>query len=327
MSEPRRVATLAGDVPVDALGFTLMHEHVVLLDAEVEVNRLGRWRDEVEVPAARESLRATRAAGVDTLVDLTAFGMGRDVARVRRIAEGTGLNVVVATGIYAFERLPRFFAARGPGTANGGPEPVEEFLVREIREGVADTGIRAGVVKCGSDAAGLTPDVVRMLRAAARAHRQTGVPISTHTDAASLGGRGQQELFRSEGVDLERVVIGHCGDSTDLDYLTGLMDAGSYIGMDRFGYDLRLPPERRLAVVAALVRRGYAGRMVLSHDAPCYSDSLEPATRERLWPDCSHRYIPTRVLPALRELGVGEGDIEQMTVRNPRDVLGRRQPY
>ncbi|WP_432828657.1 phosphotriesterase family protein [Dactylosporangium sp. CA-092794] len=323
----RTVATVSGEVRIDALGLTLMHEHVVLLDAEVEVNRLGRWRDEVEIPAATASLIATRVAGVDTIVDLTAFGMGRNVERVRRIAEGTGMNVVVATGIYAFERLPRFFAARGPQTVNGGPDPVEAFLVREILEGIAGTGIRAGIIKCGTDVAGLTPDVTHMLRAAARAHRRTGVPISTHTDAASFGGRDQQALFRAEGVDLSRVVIGHCGDSTDLAYLTELMDAGSYIGMDRFGYDARLAPERRLEVVAELVRRGYAGRMLLSHDAPCYSDTLEPDTRKRLWPNCSHTYIPTVVLPALRGLGVGDDDIDRMTVRNPRDVFSRNEPY
>jgi phosphotriesterase-related protein len=281
----------------------------------------------VEIPAATESLRLTKASGVDTLVDLTAIGQGRNVARVAAIAAGTGLNVLVATGIYAFDKLPKFFSARGPGTTNGGPEPVEAFFVREITEGIAGTGIKAAVIKCATDVPGVTEDVGTILRAAARAHRRTGVPISTHTDAGTYRGRDQQRVFREEGVDLARVVIGHCGDSTDLDYLSELLDAGSFVGMDRFGYDLKLSPEKRLQTVADLVARGYADRLLLSHDAPCYSDSLEPPARERLWPNCHHRYVTERVVPGLLQLGVSQDDIDQMLVRNPARLFGEGSPY
>jgi phosphotriesterase-related protein len=321
------VETVIGPVPADSLGLTLTHEHIVLLDAEVEINRLGRWRDDTEIPAASQALREAKAAGVDTIVDLTAIGMGRNVPRVARIAAGTGVTVVVATGIYTFDVMPRFFRVRGPGTRNGGPEPIEAFFVREITEGIAGTSIRAAVIKCTTDEAGITDDIRKILRAAARAHRRTGVPISTHTDAGTYRGRDQQRLFRDEGVDLSRVVIGHCGDSTDLGYLTELMDAGSYIGMDRFGYDERLPAGLRIDTVVELVRRGYAERLLLSHDATCYSDSLEPATRLRLWPNCSHSYISQSVLPELLQRGVSQADVDQMMIRNPAAILACGQPY
>jgi phosphotriesterase-related protein len=321
------VETIAGPVPAGSLGVTLTHEHIVLLDAEVEINRLGRWRDETEIPAAAQALRDAKAAGVDTIVDLTAIGMGRNVPRVARIAADTGVTVVVATGIYTFDEMPKFFSRRGPGTANGGPEPIEAFFVREITEGIAGTSIKAAVIKCTTDQAGITDDIGKILRAAARAHRRTGVPISTHTDADTYRGRDQQQLFREEGVDLSRVIIGHCGDSTDLDYLTELADAGSYLGLDRFGYDQRLPVGRRIDTVVELVRRGYAGRLLLSHDATCYSDSLEPATRLRQWPNCSHSYISHSVLPALLERGVTQTDIDQMMIRNPAAILARGEPY
>jgi phosphotriesterase-related protein len=321
------VETVRGPVPVEDLGLTLTHEHVVLLDSEVEVNRLGRWRDEVEIPAAARDLRASKAAGVDTIVDVTVIGQGRNVARVKHIAESSGLNVVVATGVYTFDAMPRFFAVRGPGTENGGPEPIEAFFVREIEDGIADTGVRAALIKATTDAAGITDDVDAILRAAARAHRRTGAPITTHTDAGTHRGRDQQRLFRGEGVDLNRVVIGHCGDSTDLAYLTELMDAGSYIGLDRFGYDRKLPAAERIRVVVELIRRGYAERLLLSHDATCYADGLEPAVRARLWPNCSHRYIVERVVPALLAQGVSHGDVDQLLVRNPAAVLPRSVPY
>ncbi len=321
------VETISGPVSAGSLGVTLTHEHIVLLDAEVEINRLGRWRDETEMHAASRSLADAKAAGVDTIVDLTVIGMGRNVPRVARIAADTDVTVIVATGIYTFDVMPKFFSTRGPGTANGGPEPIEAFFVREITEGIAGTSIKAAVIKCTTDQAGITDDIAKILRAAARAHRRTGVPISTHTDAASYRGRDQQQLFRTEGVDLSRVIIGHCGDSTDLDYLTELADAGSYLGMDRFGYDQRLPVGQRIDTVVELVRRGYAGRLLLSHDATCYSDNLEPATRLRLWPNCSHSYISQRVLPVLLERGVSQADINQMMIRNPATVLARGQPY
>lgn len=323
----RYVETVSGPVPAESLGLTLTHEHIVLLDAEVEINRLGRWRDEQEIPAASQALRDAKAAGVDTIVDLTAVGMGRNVPRVARIAAGTGVTVVVATGIYTFDVMPRFFSARGPGTPNGGQEPIEAFFVREITEGIAGTAIKAAVIKCTTDQAGITDDIGKILRAAARAHRRTGVPISTHTDAGTYRGRDQQQLFQDEGVKLSRVVIGHCGDSTDLGYLTELMDAGSYIGMDRFGYDQRLPVGPRIDTVVELVRRGYAERLLLSHDATCYSDSLEPATRLRLWPNCSHSYLSQSVLPILLERGVSRADVDQMMIRNPAALLGRGEPY
>ena len=155
----------------------------------------------------------------------------------------------------------------------------------------------------------------------ARAHRETGAPISTHTDALTERGLEQQAVFREEGVDLGRVVIGHCGDTTDLDYLRRLIDAGSYIGMDRFGLNLMLPFEDRVATVAALCEQGYADRMVLSHDASCFTHNFDVQAKEELLPQWRYTHLHDEVLPALRERGVSQRDIDTMLVDNPRKVL------
>src|SRR5262249_19348178 len=152
------------------------------------------------------------------------------IPRIRRIAEQTSLNVVVATGIYTYCDLPHYFQYRGPGTILGGPEIMVDMFVRDIEEGIADTGVRAGILKCATDAPGLTPGVERILRATAQAHRRTGVPVSTHTNARKRVGLDQQRVFREEGVDLSRVIIGHSGDTTDLDYLEALIANGSTLG-------------------------------------------------------------------------------------------------
>ena len=148
------------------------------------------------------------------------------------------------------------------------------MFVRDIEEGIADTGIKAGILKCATDEPGITPGVERVLRAVAQAHKRTGVPISTHTHAGLRRGLEQQRIFEEEGVDLSRVIIGHSGDSTDVGYLEELIAGGSYLGMDRFGIDVILPFEERVNIVAQMCERGHADKMVLSHDANCYFDAL-----------------------------------------------------
>jgi phosphotriesterase-related protein len=140
-------------------------------------------------------------------------------------------------------------------------------------------------------------------------------------------GTVQQDIFASEGVDLGRVVIGHSGDSTDLDYLKRLIDRGSYIGMDRFGIDAILPTDKRVATIAALCREGYANRMVLSHDASCFSDARDPEEVQRQWPNWHYNHIPDDVLPALREAGVSDSQIDQMMRQNPRDIFEKTGAY
>jgi phosphotriesterase-related protein len=199
--------------------------------------------------------------------------------------------------------------------------------VRDITQGIADTGIKAGVIKCATDEPGVTSDVERVLRAAAQAHRATGVPITTHTHAATRRGLEQQKIFRDEGVDLSRVVIGHCGDTDDIDYLEEVMAAGSFIGMDRFGIDSILPTDKRVSVVAELCRRGHADQMVLSHDAMCYIDWIPGEVPPGEMPNWHYLHISRDVLPALRENGVTEDQIDQMLVHNPRRYFERQGAY
>ena len=184
----------------------------------------------------------------------------------------------------------------------------------DIRDGIAGTGVKASFLKCATDEPGVTPGVERVLRAVAKASLETGAPIMTHTHAATRRGLEQQEILASEGVDLSRVLVGHSGDSADLDYLTELADRGSLLGMDRFGLDLMLPFEERVATVAAMCERGYAGSMVLSHDASCYIDWLPAEQLPVLTPNWHYLHITRDVLPALRERGVSETDITTMLV-------------
>jgi len=322
------VQAVKGPIDTAQLGRTLMHEHVFVLSTEIEQNYPGPWGDEEQrVADAVARLNELKAAGIDTIVDLTVVGLGRYIPRIQRVAAATGLNIVVATGLYTYNDVPHFFHFRGPNTLMGGPETMVDMFVKDITEGIAGTGVKAAILKCATDEPGLTPGVERVLRAVAKAHRATGVPISTHTHVQTRRGLDQQRIFSDEGVDLGRVVIGHTGDSTDIAYIEEIISNGSFVGMDRFGIDVLLPFEDRVKTVATLCERGHADKMVLSHDAACVNDWLDESALKTMTPRWNFLHISHDVLPALKERGVTDAQINQMLVENPRKVFEQQGAY
>ena len=317
------VETARGPVDVDGLGPTLMHEHVFVTSAEyVQNHGAGAWWDEEErVADAITRLNRLAAKGFTTIVDPTVWGLGRYIPRIQRIAEQISVHIIVATGIYSYNDIPFQYDYRGPGLMFDGPEPMAEDFTRDITDGIGTTGIKAAFLKCAIEAAGLTPGVERIARAVAQTHRDTGVPITVHTSSPARTGRLAVDLFGKEGVDLSKVVIGHAGDTNDLDYLMALADTGAILGMDRFGLDVFNPTAERVATIAALCGRGYADRMVLSHDASCFMDWFAPDPASAIQaaaPNWHYEHISDDVLPALREAGVTEAQLGQMLVANPK---------
>jgi len=294
-----------------------MHEHVFVLSEEFRLNYPEYWDEDERVADAVGKLATLTERGVDTIVDPTVLGLGRDLARVRRVNEQVDINIVAATGLYTYGDLPFFLHHRGPGTTFGGDEPMVEMFTRDIEEGIADTGVRAAFLKCAIEDR-LTPGVERVMRAVAQTHLRTGAPITVHTNPRRGTGLVAQRVLREEGVDLRQVVVGHSGDSKDLDYLVALMDAGSFIGMDRFGVDLMLPFEDRVDTVAELCRRGYVEQLVLAQDASCYIDWFSVEAKEAAAPNWHYTHVHDDVLPALRERGVSEQQITTMLQDNPR---------
>lgn len=318
-----QIPTLRGPVDVDDLGPTLMHEHIFVLNTEIVQNfGEGAWWDEDERrDDAIAKLTSLRAKGITAIVDPTVIGLGRYIPRVQQIADEVDLHIIVATGVYTYGDLPFAYASRGPGTMLGGPEPMVEDFVRDLTVGIGDTGVRAAFLKCAVEHAEMSPGVERILRAEAAAHRETGAPLTVHTSAPEQSGRPVVDILQQEGVDMTKVVIGHAGDSNDLDYLTALADTGAILGMDRFGVDVYNPTEDRVATIVALAERGYADRMVLSHDAACYIDWFGPdpeSLRQAMTPNWHYEHISDDVLPELRRRGVSDAQIDQMMVENPK---------
>jgi phosphotriesterase-related protein len=309
------VETALGPIDTAQLGPTLMHEHIVTRSPGVMEN----WPHLFDRPAilamAEKKMADLYARGIRSMVDLTTVDLGRDIDLIVDVARRTRVHVIVATGVWWMPQ--RYFHAHGI-------DEVAQLFIRDITQGIGASGVKAAIIKCATDTAGVTPVIDNALRASARAQKATGVPISTHTYAAGRSGEAQQAIFAQEGVDLRRVIIGHSGDSDDLGYLRGLMERGSTIGMDRFGLDNFLPTEKRVEVLARLCAEGYAGKMVLSHDANCWTDMLSEDAKQRTRPRWRYTHISDDILPALRKAGVGEDHIDQMLVRNPKAIFDER---
>lgn len=317
------VETVRGPVDVADLGRVLMHEHVFVLSTEhVQNYGTGDWWDEDErVDDAVTKLNKLYAAGIQTIVDPTVWGLGRYLPRVQRVAEQTELNIIAATGLYTYDEVPHQYDLRGPGLLVDMPrDPMIDDFTRDITDGIADTGVKAAFLKCAVEAKGLTPGVERTLRAVAATARETGAPITVHTSSPTQAGRLVVAVLTEEQVDLSTVVIGHAGDSNDLDYLTELADAGCLLGMDRFGLDLYNPTGPRVDTIVSLIERGYVESLVLAHDASCYIDWFPgdaQAAVAQVAPNWHFTHITDDVLPMLSERGVTEAQIDQMLVATP----------
>ena len=302
------VATVKGAVAGEDLGVTLAHEHFAVLTDGMALAFPQSFDRAAALRKAIDMSRQAHDAGIRSVIDLTVLGLGRDINFLRDVAAAIPLHVIAATGLYTFVDVPAYFRSRSV-------DHMAELFIHDIEHGIGGTDSRAGILKCATDKPGITPGVEMVLRACARASIATGTPISTHTDAPTRRGLEQIAIFEEEGVDLTNVVIGHCGDSGDLDYLLQIAAKNVVLGMDRFSIDTSAPLEQRVRMVVELWRRGHGQQMVLGHDCCCTIDWFASV------PDRDFCYIHREVLPRLADAGMSDGDFEQMLVHTPRRLL------
>ena len=308
------INTVTGPVSSEALGFTLMHEHVMVSASGMYrsyPDLLGPNREERAVARLKEA----KAAGIDTFVDATTFDLGRDPELLRTVSRRSGVQIVNVTGWWL--DVPRFIR-------NVSPNQMAREFVRDITEGFRGTDIKAGVLKCAADFAGVTPELEIMNRAVARAHLETGVPVMVHSYPTGQVARRQIAIFKEEGVDLERVKIDHSNDTTDTEYLKWILDQGCFLGLDRYpGY--LVSPHMRTVTMKSLIDDGYADRLCPAHDCICLhilnerADGTMPQEHALALrnPD-GYLYMHRHVIPELKAMGVGDDVIETLFVRNPQ---------
>lgn len=315
-----RIATVTGETTPDALGKTLMHEHLVIgyPGFESHTSRPGPNQDE-RFAICVDKIEQLKDLGFTSMLDPCPNDLGRDVALAAKVAQQTGFQIICATGLYkqAEGGLPYWHFRSQFGSVL---EPMTELFVKELTEGIGETGIRAGIIKVATGVGAMTEYERTVLVAAACASVETGAPITTHTDQGSLGDQ-QLAILTENGVPAHRIIIGHSCGTDDHDYHMGLARAGSYLGFDRFGIDLIYPDEKRVASLVKLIKAGAGDRIVVSHDSVwCWRG--EPFPPEMFANLPNDPFDPThfsrRIIPRLRDAGVTEEQIDGLLIENPR---------
>jgi phosphotriesterase-related protein len=308
------VNSVLGPIDTKDLGFTLMHEHIIVGFAGVHQDYPELLGDD---PLGRvvDKLKQTREGGVDTIVDATTTDLGRDINFVAEVSRRSGVNIIAVAGWW--REIPRFFQAASV-------EQLAGVFVREIEVGISGTGIKAGVLKAASDYGGVSQSEETILRAVGRAHLKTGVPIMLHSYSPGQVGWQQLDILRQEGVDPKRVKMDHSNDTADIEYLIKLLEQGCYLGLDR--YPGRVASSRtRTNTMKALIDAGYADRLCPSHDSsaiPFLGPDWRKAEEERRqYNPHGFLYIKNAVFAQLREMGVSEEIISGLCVNGPRNFF------
>ena len=308
------INSVLGPIETENMGFTLSHEHLATSAA-------GIWKtfpeliDRVGImEQAKATLKEAYDEGLRSIIDVSTIDLGRDVEMMKEVSGATGVQIVAATGNHL--AVPRPFADLAP-------EVIADLYVREIEVGIEGTGVKAGIIKVASDAGGITTEQEIVLRAAGQASVRTNTPISTHTWSPDRIGEEQVRILMEEGVDMDRVYIGHSNDDTDLGYLVGLLKKGVWLGLDRFPGGRRPGTplwEQRTDLAKQLIDVGYANRIMLSHDhsVPKARYGLEVQEERFKYNPDGYNFITRNVIPRLKHLGVSEESINQIMVENPR---------
>jgi phosphotriesterase-related protein len=322
---PGGVQTVLGPIDADQLGFTLPHEHMCASSAgflEIWPEFFGGRPTFVSKVVAK--LQAAKAEGVDTIVDVTPADIGRDIRLLEEVSRKSGVHIIACTGHWLYPSLS--MQARTT-------EELTDFFVLEIQRGISGTDIKPGVIKVATDHEGVTPFIERALRAAARASKATGVPVTTHTYAADRIGEKQADIFEAEGLDPAKVCLGHCDDTDDMQYLTGLVKRGYTIGMDHLPWGVHTtqgsgPPilswQQRADCLKRLVDAGYTNKIFLSNDwyfgiSIARTGTMEAKEKEN--PD-GLLFNTRKTIPYLKQIGVTDQAIRTITVDNPRHFFG-----
>lgn len=312
--------TVLGDLDPGHLGFTHAHEHLFVFPTEgVELAPKLIIDDYAKT---RDELAAFREAGGGTVADVQPFGAGRHPELLARVSEETGVRVLAATGLHRSFYYPKeFWMYRADA------QEMAELFISEILEGMyaydpvdpfaRRSGVRAGIIKVGTDADGLTPHYCKVFEAAARAHRATGAPVMTHAELSAWGPEQAQFLI-DRGVDPRSVIISHMDRVAELERSLRVARLGVYLEYDTIARYRYHSDEEELELILGMVRAGFAERLLLGMDV----------TRERLpayGGSFGLTHLAESFLPRLREAGVGQAEVEAMTVANPARALALRE--
>jgi predicted metal-dependent phosphotriesterase family hydrolase len=295
------IMTVRGPVPAAEWGPVLPHEHVMCDFIGAAETGRHRYRPDEVCAVMRPYLRAARERGITGFVDCTPAYIGRDPVLLRRLAEDVDLHVVTNTGFYKEPYLP-------PSAFTESADQLADGWVREYEEGIEGTGIRPGFIKIAVNPGPLIEVQQKIVRAAARAHRRTGLSIASHT---AHGGAALEELdlITAEGIDPTRFIVVHTDAEPDRAFHLAIYDRGAWVEYDGIG---GRPVEEHVELITWFLRERGPDRLLLSHDAGWYWVGEPNGGTQR-----DFNTLTDALLPALRARGISDDTLHQLRVLNP----------
>ncbi len=304
------IRTVCGDIDPADLGVCYPHEHVLCLPPANVTDRDLEMDSEA---AAIQELTWFKQAGGRALGELTPADYGRNAPGLKRVSEATGIHIVCVTGHHKE-------AFSGSWVQAKTIEQLTDRFARDVTDGVDGTSIRAGAIKAASSLNQITPNEEKVFRAAARAHGVTGAPITTHTEAGTMG-LEQIQLLASEDVKPQHIIIGHVDRKLDWDYHVQMLHTGVTLSYDQISKEKYVPDSKRVEFILRLVKEGFGKQIVLGGDL----------ARKSYWPSYGTgggpglTYILWRFVPWLRSEGLSEGAIQDLLVHNPARAMSMTQ--
>jgi phosphotriesterase-related protein len=320
-----KINTVLGLISSDELGLTLVHEHFAVAYSGWDCDPLSRpYERDKMVPLGLRAFGPVKDYGVQSIIDATPADLNRDVDLLRELSERLEIHIICSTGRYT-EEMGRwaYLKVRQQNKISDVMTELYEGFILEITKGIGSAAVKPGVIKVATGHQSISPMEEAALRAAAKASKETGLPIITHTEGGSMGPE-QAGLLLQEGVDPQKIIIGHMCGNTSLDYQMRVLSLGVNIAFDRFGIEMFVPDKLRIATLIGLLGIGYAGQIMMSQDfIGCTSG------RGGRLPDEAHQkvahwspvHIFREIIPALNQAGITDEQIRTMMVDNPRRLF------
>ena len=309
-----KINTVLGEIDSKDIGRCLMHEHVLCANWTAIMNYPGWINREEVIDLAVRMLKRVKRYGFQTFVDGTVPGLGRDVSILKEVSEKAEMNIIAATGQYWFEEV---------WLVDKNIDRMADRMIREVEKGIQGTDAKAGIIKCATDRYGLSEKNRNMLQMIAKVYQETGLPVYTHTSISNHIAVDQQQYLMDLGIPANRMVIGHLGDTDNVEFIETILKKGSYAGLDRFGLDWIFPDEKRIDTLVKLIERGWEDKLVLSHDCSVFIDEFDNEWDERYKVDLEelrfqYTHLPERIVPELVKKGIPEDKVWSLFDSVPR---------
>lgn len=313
------VHTVSGHIACEDIGNILTHEHILCFSAAMKMQFGHKWFDEkvIEKLAIEQLKEVKREYGINTIIDGTPVNLGRDIELLKRISDKSEVNIIVSSGLYHTEDL----FVKGKSV-----ELLADYFIYECENGILDSMVKPQILKCATGVEGVTRLNKKILDIMSLVQKKTNLPLYVHAEHSIESGIVQLGVFEENEVDLKRVIIGHCSDSKNLDYLLSLAKSGCYLGFDRIYPSCY---KEQAKIIKSIIDCGLTDHILLSHDNVVFSESLNMTWNEFLNQqkerENGYTLVHGKLIPELKALGVNNEEIRKISIENPMNMLFDRR--